>query len=95
MNRIRSSRDYAELLFAASLIELAKIYADPLTDERLKDYENDPFKKADYLKSRLVERMPRFNGFNDMFAFNSEGHLTIAGDIMKDYLNDRAAQISA
>ena len=86
----RLVEDFGQLLFAVTLVEMAKIFADPAHKAELELRKADPKAKADYLKTQLLQRLADLGYPQEMFAFGPNGYLTIQGIVATAYLEMKA-----
>ena len=91
----RLVEDFGELLFAAALVEMAKIFADPNHKKELALRKANPKAKADYLRTQLLQRLAALGYPQEMFTFGANGYLTIDGTVTQAFLEVKAKEAMA
>lgn len=86
----RIVEDYGELLMAVTLIEMARIYANPVHQQALAPLS--PKMRAKYLKTQLLLRLTDLGYSPEMFSFGEDGLLTIQGTLAKAVLEMKARE---
>ncbi|MBU3759574.1 MAG: hypothetical protein FGM27_06545 [Candidatus Omnitrophica bacterium] len=82
--------DFGELLFAAALVEMAKIFSDPKHKDELLRLKSDSKATAEYLRAQLLDRLAALDYPQDMFTYGENGYLTIQGVIANAFLEFKA-----